>query len=235
MGASASDSGHKAQHPIFKNRSKLRQGQSGSKLPHSIDQSMDNIKFGTDGWRAVIGEDFTFANVRRVAVAVARYIRAEGKPARGLVIGFDTRFLSAEFARAAAEAVAEQGIPIVLADCATPTPAVSYAVVARKAAGAIMITASHNPYRWNGIKFKASYGGSAAPAIVHRIETHLHKLDKFGDRARGRKPARIVSVDLVGPYLEKLKSLVHWERISACGHRFVIDPMYGTNWPLQSR
>src|SRR5437016_7267527 len=122
---------------------------------------MDKIKFGTDGWRGVIGEDFTFANVRRVAAAVARYVRAEGKPSRGLVIGYDTRFLSAEFARAAAEVVASAGIRVILADQPTPTPAVSFAVVARRAAGAIMITASHNPYHWNGVKFKAPYGGSA--------------------------------------------------------------------------
>src|SRR5579862_4703025 len=106
---------------------------------------MDKIKFGTDGWGAAIGDDFTFANVRRVAAAVAHYIRADRVASHGLVIGYDTRFLSPEFAGAAAEVVASAGIPVVLADRATPTPAVSYAVVARKAAGAIMITASHNP------------------------------------------------------------------------------------------
>lgn len=188
---------------------------------------MDKIKFGTDGWRGVIGENFTFENVRRVAAAVARYIRAEGKPSRGLVIGYDTRFLSAEFARASAEVVASHGIPVMLADSATPTPAVSYAVVARKAAGAIMITASHNPYRWNGVKFKASYGGSAAPAIVHRIETYLHKSSKHHDSTIRRKPACIKKADLVSPYLGRLKSMVDLDRIRSSGRRFVIDSMYG--------
>jgi phosphomannomutase len=131
---------------------------------------MDKIKFGTDGWRGVIAEDFTFANVRRVAAAVASYVREESEPKRGLIVGYDMRFLSAGFAQAVAETIAAAGIPVWLANAGTPTPAVSYAVVARKSAGAVMITASHNPYRWNGIKFKAPYGGSAEPAIIKRIE-----------------------------------------------------------------
>lgn len=188
---------------------------------------MEKIKFGTDGWRGVIGEDFTFVNVRRVAAAVACYILAEGKPARGLVIGYDTRFLSAEFAGAAAEVVAAAGIPVVLAAQATPTPAVSYAVLARRAAGAIMITASHNPYQWNGVKFKAPYGGSAAPAIVHRIETYLHQPGKLPARIRQRHAAKVKITDLAGPYLARIKSLVQLERIRASGRRFAIDPMFG--------
>jgi phosphomannomutase len=188
---------------------------------------VDKIKFGTDGWRGVIGDDFTFANVRRVAAAIASYVCAESEPERGLVVGYDTRFLSAEFASCAGEVVAQAGIPVVLADRATPTPAVSYAVVARKAAGALMITASHNPYRWSGVKFKAPYGGSAGPAIIRRIEAHLHRLDRARGRARKSKPGGIDTADLVGPYLERLKALVHLNRIRSSGRRFVIDPMYG--------
>jgi phosphomannomutase len=188
---------------------------------------LDKIKFGTDGWRGVIAEDFTFANVQRVTEAVAQYIREEGDPAKGLVVGYDTRFLSAEFAQHASEVVAAAGIPVMLGDRATPTPAVSYAVVARQTAGAIMITASHNPYRWNGVKFKAPYGGSAAPSIMRRIEIHLHRLDRSGTRPRKRRPAPIQTVDLVGPYLERLKSFVHLDRIRSSGRRFVIDPMFG--------
>jgi phosphomannomutase len=188
---------------------------------------MDKIKFGTDGWRGVIGGDFTFANVRRVAAGVAQYVRAESKLARGLVVGFDTRFLSAESGRIAAETLAAAGIPVILADRPTPTPAVSYAVVTRRTAGAIMVTASHNPYRWNGIKFKAPYGGSAAPAIVRRIEAHLHRLGASGGQRRRAKAATIVTTDLVTPYLNRLKSMVRLEHIRASGRRFVIDPMYG--------
>jgi phosphomannomutase len=188
---------------------------------------LDKIKFGTDGWRGVIAEDFTFANVQRVTEAIAQYVREEGDPAKGLVVGYDTRFLSAEFAQHASEVVAASGIPVLLADRATPTPAVSYAVVARQAAGAIMITASHNPYRWNGVKFKAPYGGSAAPSITRRIEIHLRRPDRSTTHPRKRRPASIQIVDLVGPYLERLKSFVHLDRIRSSGRRFVIDPMYG--------
>ena len=188
---------------------------------------LDKLKFGTDGWRGVIAEDFTFANVQRVAEAIAQYVREEGDPSKGLVVGYDTRFLSAEFAKHAGEVLAAAGIPVLLADRATPTPAVSYAVVVRQTAGAIMITASHNPYRWNGVKFKAPYGGSAAPSIMRRIEIHLRRLDRSGPRPRKRQPVAIQTVDLVGPYLERLKSLVHLDRIRASGRRFAIDPMYG--------
>lgn len=188
---------------------------------------MDRIKFGTDGWRGVIGDDFTFANVRRVAGAIAEYVRVEGEPERGLIVGYDTRFLSPDAARLAGEVVAAAGIPVTLAAQATPTPAVSYAVVARRAAGAIMVTASHNPYRWNGLKFKAPYGGSALPAIMQRIEKHLRRLDKAGRRAKKARPARIETVDLVGPYLERLKVMIHLDRIRASGRRFAIDPMFG--------
>jgi len=190
----------------------------------------EQIRFGTDGWRGVIGDDFTFANVRRVATAVAEYLRAESEPQRGLVVGYDTRFLSAEFAACASEVLAQASIPVLLAERATPTPAVSYAVVTRQTAGALLITASHNPYRWNGIKFKAPYGGSASPAVTRRIESYLHGLDRA--RGRGRKlprrgAASIARADLTTPYLERLKALVHLDRVRASGRRFVLDPMYG--------
>src|SRR5271157_2370798 len=188
---------------------------------------MDKIKFGTDGWRGVIADDFTFTNVRRVAAAIAHYVREESEGARGLIVGYDTRFLSAEFAGTTAEVLCAAGIPIWLADAATPTPAVSYAVVARRTAGAVMITASHNPSRWNGVKFKAPYGGSADPAIIGRIEVHLHRLDRARTRARKVKTAAIDVVDLTTPYLERLKELVRLDHIRASGQKFVIDPMYG--------
>ena len=188
---------------------------------------IDRIKFGTDGWRGMIGAEFTFANVRRVAAAIAEYVREEGTAQKGLVVGYDTRFLSPEAAHAAAEVIADAGIPVVVADRPTPTPAISYAVVARKAAGAIVITASHNPARWNGVKFKAAYGGSAAPAMVKRIEKCLHKLERSGRKPRRARLALIETADMVGAYLERLKTLVHLERIRASGRKFVVDPMFG--------
>jgi phosphomannomutase len=188
---------------------------------------MEKIKFGTDGWRGVIAEDFTFANVRRVAAAIGAYVREETEPTRGLVVGYDMRFLSAEFARATADVLAGAGIPVWLAQAATPTPAVSFAVVSRKTSGAVMITASHNPSRWNGVKFKAPYGGSADPAIIHRIESHLHRIERAGTQPTEAKAAAVECVDLTTPYLNRLKELVHLDQIRASGQRFVIDPMYG--------
>src|SRR6476659_10527405 len=128
------------------------------------------IKFGTDGWRAVIADDFTFANVRRVAGAIASYVLNHEDPSRGLIVGYDTRFGSPSFARAAAEVLAGAGIPIKLASDYAPTPAISYAVKNLGAAGGVVITSSHNPWNWNGVKFKAKFGGSATPAIMKIIE-----------------------------------------------------------------
>ena len=188
---------------------------------------MEKIQFGTDGWRGLIGEDFTFANVRRVSAAIAAYVRKESSATGGLIVGHDTRFLSPECARIAAEEVAAAGIPVLLADRPTPTPALSYAVVARRTSGAIVITASHNPYRWNGVKFKAAYGGSASPAIIKQVESHLDDVARSGARSRRAKDAPIEKVDFVSPYLERLKTLVHLDRIRASGRKFVIDPLYG--------
>jgi len=190
---------------------------------------MDTIKFGTDGWRGIIARDFTFANVERVAAAMAAYVKAEGEPQHGLVVGYDTRFLSAEAADLVACVAAGAGIPVTLADQPTPTPALSYAVVARKAAGGIMVTASHNPYRWNGIKFKASYGGSAAPSIVRRIEAQLDK-SRPSPTAHG-----VATEDLITPYLERLHSMIHLDRIASSHQCFVIDPMYGAGRGVLAR
>jgi phosphomannomutase len=188
---------------------------------------MSEIRFGTDGWRAQIGEDFTFQNVRRVAAAIAQYVRAESSAASGLVVAYDARFLSAEAAQEAAEEVAACGVPVILATAPTPTPAASYAVVERGTSGGIVITASHNPYRWNGVKFKAAYGGSASPAIMKKVEAELARVVHTGARAHRARDARIEKADLVTPYLENLKSKVKLDRIRAAGFKFVADPMYG--------
>src|ERR1700682_767586 len=120
------------------------------------------IKFGTDGWRAVIADDFTFDNVRRVAGAIASYVLKHEDASRGLIVGYDTRFGSPRFARAAPEVLAGAVIPIRLASDYSPTPAISFAVKSTGAAGGVVITSSHNPWNWNGVKFKAKFGGVAA-------------------------------------------------------------------------
>jgi phosphomannomutase len=162
-----------------------------------------------------------------VAAGIARYVCQEGQPERGLVIGFDTRFLSPEAAQVAARQVAAEGIPVLLADRATPTPALSYAVVARKMAGALMVTASHNPCIWNGIKLKAPYGGSASPEIMKRVETYVPAEDPAKGGTSNADATQIETADLVGPYLGRIKTLVSLDRIRESGIKFVIDPMFG--------
>ena len=117
------------------------------------------IKFGTDGWRGIIADDFTFDNVRRVAGAIASYVLDHEEPGRGVVVGYDTRFASQRAARIAAEVLAGAGIAIKLAIDYTPTPAISLAVKSMGAAGGVVITSSHNPWNWNGVKFKGKFGG----------------------------------------------------------------------------
>ena len=188
---------------------------------------MSPIRFGTDGWRGVIAEDFTYANVRKVAYAIARYVVRTEQPARGVLVGYDTRYASERFARVAAEAVAMTGIPVWLAEQASPTPALSLLVRQRAAAGGIMITASHNPYRWNGVKFKASYGSSALPAIVAQIEEELELVLRDGVPVLPPREDLIHSLDVRAPYLETIEKLVDWNRLRQAGFRFVVDPMHG--------
>ncbi len=187
----------------------------------------DQIKFGTDGWRGVIAEDFTCDNVRTVARAIARYVVRAERPERGVLVGYDTRFGSELFARAAAEAVSAAGIPVWLATDAAPTPALSLLVRLRGAAAGIQISASHNPYRWNGVKLKASYGSSASQAIVSQVEAELEKLRRDGVPALPARTEMIHSLDIRAPYLEKLDELVDWERLRDANFRFLIDPMHG--------
>ena len=185
------------------------------------------IKFGTDGWRGVIADDFAFANVRTAAEAVAAYIHsrkgsAHEDPAKGLCIGYDTRFLSKAFARACAEVVAATGIPVALANDITPTPALSFGVRGRGAAGGIMITSSHNPAQWNGVKYKAWYGGSGKPSIISAIEAHLGEAVP-----RTGEPAPIELVDFLPPYLAAIEGFADLDLIAKSGMKFCIDSMYG--------
>src|SRR5262249_11525208 len=134
---------------------------------------VSTIKFGTDGWRGVTAEDFTFANARIVAHGIARYVVRGEDPRKGVLIGYDHRFASDRVAPAGAETIPSTGPPVWLPDKPCPTPTISLLVRQRGAAGGIVVTASHNPYRWNGIKYKASYGSSALPSIVAQIEKEL--------------------------------------------------------------
>ncbi len=188
---------------------------------------MSQIKFGTDGWRGVIAEDFTYENVRKVAYAIARYVVRAEQPARGVLVGYDTRYASERYAGVAAETVAMTGTPVWLAEQSCPSPALSLLVRQRGAAGGIMITASHNPYRWNGVKFKASYGSSALPAIVAQIETELGAILRDAVPTLPPRNDMVRSLDVRTPYLETIEKLVDWERLRAAAFRFVVDPMHG--------
>jgi phosphomannomutase len=189
---------------------------------------MHPIVFGTDGWRGVIAEDFTFENVRKVTTAIARYVVRAERAERGVLVGYDTRYGSERFARVAAEAVSATGTPVWFANDACPSPAISLLVRQRGAAGGILITASHNPYRWNGIKYKASYGSSASPAIVAQIEKELETVLRDGVPPLPPRAELIQPLDVRAPYLETLDKLVDWDRLRAAKFRFVVDPMHGS-------
>jgi phosphomannomutase len=187
------------------------------------------IKFGTDGWRGVIADDFTFANVRIAAEAIAAYIHAKEDPAKGLCIGYDTRFGSKAFARACAEVAAATGIPVRLANDITPTPALSYGVRGLGAAGGIMITSSHNPAEWNGVKYKAWYGGSGKPSIIAEIESHLGQpVPKAGT------PAHIEEYDFLPAYLTAIECFADLDLIAKSGLKFAVDSMYGAGRTILS-
>jgi phosphomannomutase len=187
------------------------------------------IKFGTDGWRGVIADDYTFANVRTAAEAIAAYVHAKENPANGFCIGYDTRFGSKAFARACAEVVAATGIPVLLANDITPTPALSFGVRERGAAGGIMITSSHNPPQWNGVKYKAWYGGSGKPSIMAEIESHLGK-----PAPHAAQPASTEEVDFLPTYLKAIESFADLDRIAKSGMKFGIDSMYGAGRTILS-
>jgi phosphomannomutase len=190
------------------------------------------IKFGTDGWRGLIADDFTFANVRIAAEAVAAYVHAREDAKKGLCIGYDTRFGSKAFARTCAEVVAATGIPVMLANAITPTPALSFGVRERGAAGGIMITSSHNPAQWNGVKYKAWYGGSGKPSIIAEIESFLGQ-----PVAKSEEPAPITEVDFLPTYLKALEKFVDLKLIAevgAEGMSLAIDSMYGAGGTILS-
>src|SRR5882762_6804504 len=182
-----------------------------------------DIKFGTDGWRAVIADDFIFENVRRVVGAIASYVLKHEDAKSGVVVGYDTRFASNTAARIAADILAGAGIPVFLANDSISTPAVSYAVKNRGAAGGVVITSSHNPWNWNGVKFKAKFGGSATPAIMKEIEEET----AAGAMPKG-KQASIEEVDLKPAYVEAVSQFADLDLIRRANFKFAVDSMYGS-------
>jgi alpha-D-glucose phosphate-specific phosphoglucomutase len=185
---------------------------------------MTQIKFGTDGWRGVIADDFTFENVRRVAGAIAAYVLKNEESSRGVVIGYDTRFASSRAAEVAAEVISGAAIPVFLANDYTPTPAISYAVRHRAAAGGVVITSSHNPFNWNGVKFKGKFGGSATPAIMTKLEQELAACAM----PKAASAAKVERLDLKADYADAITKFADLRKIAAANFKLVIDTMYGS-------
>lgn len=197
-----------------------------AKLPTRGDIQRAAIKFGTDGWRGIIADDFTVDNVRLVTQAVCDWIKGGGAPGCALVVGYDRRSQSEVFARAVAQVAAANGLEVFLSDRECSSPAVSFAARYYKASAGIMITASHNPPQFNGLKIKAHYGGSATPEMVAQIEACLHQLLMSGAAPR-IAPAAPQTVDLAGPYLAHCARFVNLDKVREAGFKVVVDPMHG--------
>ena len=193
------------------------------------------IQFGTDGWRAVIAETYTFDNVRLATQACAEHFKAVGTSLPTLAVGYDTRFGSDRFARAVAEVLTANGIRVLLSDRFQPTPVISYSVIDRKTDGAIIITASHNPGTDNGFKIKTGIGSSAPPEVVSDVERYIDKLEALGsggvrriDLARATSSGLVETFDATPAYDAQIARLVDLAKLRVAGAHVVADSMYGT-------
>jgi phosphoglucomutase len=189
------------------------------------------IKFGTSGWRGVIADDFTFANVRLAVTAIAGHAKRR-KPHPTLLVAHDTRFYSEEFTRLAVEVLLEHGIRVLCADSFAPTPAVAFEILRRKLDGAINFTASHNPAEYHGLKFSGADAGQAMPEVTSDIEARVARLAAaHGARGGRRGPAHsngaAEAISLAEPYLERLEQLVRFDVIRKSGAKFAADPRHG--------
>lgn len=188
------------------------------------------IKFGTDGWRGVIAEDYTFDNVRRATQGFASYLLGQGYAGRWVVVGYDKRFQSENFAAAAAEVLAGNGLNVYLTDGATPTPVIAFAVVNKRACGAVNITASHNPPTDNGFKVRDPNGGAIDPEGLKKIEALIPDSVEEVKRVslpEAVKDGKVVYFDAAEAYITHLQKLVDLQRIKDAGFKVVVDPMWG--------
>ena len=188
-----------------------------------------DIRFGTDGWRAIIADDYTFANVARCALGLCDYLKRRGTADRGVIVGYDTRFLSPEFAATVARVCASQGIRVLLSVDAAPTPVLSFSVMHHNAGGAAIITASHNPANWNGFKFKPEYAGSATQEITDDLEETIRQAGPLGPAVieSGRGSPLIEKLEPSAPYIDHVANLVDLEAVRAEGFTVIVDAMYG--------
>jgi len=189
------------------------------------------IRFGTSGWRAVIAEGFTIANVRRVAAAIAHLLARSGAPGKGVFVGHDTRFMSDRFAREAAEVLAAHGIPVTLSPGPIPTPAVAFAIVRGRRAGGLNITASHNPPEYNGLKFSTATGAPAPPDVTRAIEAILERDGAAATHPASAptKPARITLRDTRADYFRQIGRLVRLPAIRRARLQIGCDLRHGAS------
>lgn len=183
-----------------------------------------SIHFGTSGWRALIADEFTFSNVCKVCQAIAKYIKAHRLQNKGIIVGYDTRFLSKEFAQACAKTISGHNIKVFITCRDTPTPVISYQILKRKTAGAINITASHNPPEYSGIKFSSAYGGPAPIEVTEEIERNIKRrlLQSLG------KEGTIQLFDPRPAYLARIKQLVDFGAIRRARLKIGADVLYGS-------
>ena len=193
------------------------------------------IRFGTDGWRALIAGDYTYENVARCAKGLCDYLKQRGTAERGLIVGYDTRFLSPEFAATVAGVSAGEGIRTLLSVEAAPTPVLSYNVLHHGAGGAAIITASHNPATWNGFKFKPEYAGSATQEITDELEDAIRlvgvidpaEIDAALRHSRESGNPLVQDMEPSGPYFDHVARLVDLDAIRSAGFHVIVDAMYG--------
>ncbi len=195
---------------------------------------MTTIRFGTAGWRALIAQDFTFANVRIVSQAIADYLKHEKLHQKQLIVGYDTRFLSETFARNVAEVLTANGVQVALCQSDAPTPVIAFEILHRKAAGSVNVTASHNPPDYSGIKFSTSWGGPALPEVTRYIEERCAyylnegKIISRIPLSEGRKKKLVVDFDPAPHYLKHMKNLVDFSVLKKAKLSVVCDLIYGT-------
>src|SRR5437667_3549935 len=188
------------------------------------------IKFGTSGWRAIMAEEFTFANVRRAVSGIARYVVSEKPSGARVIVGRDPRFLGETFSAMAVEILSAHGItPLIIAEPA-PTPAISFEVIRLKADGAINITASHNPPEYNGIKFSTPDGAPALPEVTKKIEAEIAALNSDSDSGSvvaAPVPKNSQEIDPQPAYLARLKDIINLAAIKKSAMRIAVDPLWG--------
>ena len=187
------------------------------------------IKFGTDGWRGIIADDFTFANVARCSQGLADYLRIDGAAGAGLVVGYDTRFASREFAETVAAVIAGNGIAVKLCREPAPTPVVSHQVAHSGAAGGVVITSSHNPAAWSGFKFKSAQGGSASQTVTDTLELCIASARSPRSMAldAARDAGLLADIDPAPAYRDAIAGLVNLDAIRAAGLDVLVDAMHG--------